>query len=171
MIKVVGHSPCAAAQIQADPWIPLMVNWQLEGRSGLLNLYIQGNDGGYVEMRVDERSGALVELVVIEAPPEAAQRFPVPEDSKNLGTVVLDREMWEWRVTPDYAEPAKRDVSILQHLAWSTQGDNVFLQFGDSQASWFVGSGDTKFAISESGELVCMAVRRPEVELPPDYPG
>jgi hypothetical protein len=40
-----------------------------------------------------------------------------------------------------------------------------------SQASWFVSSGDAEFGISESGELVCVGVRRPDVTLPPDYPG
>lgn len=171
MIKVVGHSPCTATQIQADPWIPLMVNWQLEGRSGLLSLYIQGTGGGYVEMRVDERTGALAELVVIESPPGTARRCSVPEGPKPTGTLVLDREMWQWRVTPDYVEPAKRDVSISQHLAWLVEGDTVSLQFGAPQASSFVSSGDVEFGISEYGELVCVAVRRPDVAVPADYPG
>jgi hypothetical protein len=146
------------------------VNWQLEGRSGFLNLYIRGTDGGYVEMRVDERTGALAELVVIESPPGTARRCSVPGGSKSVGTLVLDREMWQWRVTPDYVEPVKRDVSIPQRLAWLVEDDMVSLQFGEPQASSFVSSGDAEFGISESGELVCMAVRTPDVAVPPDYP-
>jgi len=79
--------------------------------------------------------------------------------------------MWQWRVTPDYVEPAKRDVSISQHLAWLVEGDTVSLQFGAPQASSFVSSGDVEFGISEYGELVCVAVRRPDVAVPADYPG
>jgi hypothetical protein len=170
VIKVVGQASCDASNVEADPWIPLTVTWQVERESGLLSLYVRGTSGGYVEMRVDESSRALVELVVIESPPEAVSNCSVPDDLTVLGTVVLDRDIWQWRVTPDYTEPAKRDASTLQDLSWSVQGDKISLRFATSQPSWFVGAGDVQFGISESGELVCMAVRKPDVELPLGYP-
>jgi hypothetical protein len=170
VIKVVGQASCDASNVEADPWIPLTVTWQLERGSGLLSLYVRGTSGGYLEMRVDESSRALVELVVIESPPEAVSHCSVPDDLTVLGTVVLDRDIWQWRVTPDYTEPAKRDASMQQELSWSVQGDKISLLFATSQPSWFVGAGDAQFGISESGELVCMAVRKPDVELPLGYP-
>ena len=170
MIKVVGSAPCGAIQVTADPWLPLTVTWQLAARSGLLNLYVRGTSGGYVEMRIDERTGALAELVVIEAPPDKPLRCPVPSSPVATETVLLDREMWEWRVTADYTEPAKRDTSITQELSWSVSNDTISLLFGESPASQVVGSDDATVAFSDSGELVCIAVRKPDVELPPGYP-
>lgn len=171
MIKVAGHAPCEVADIQADPWIPLTVRWRFAEHAGLLNLYVSGADGGYVEMAIDERSGALVRLVVIEAPPETARHRAVPHGSITPGTVILDREMWQWRTTPDYKEPARRDASIHQDLSWSLQDDSISLLFSSSQPSWLIGSRDAEFAISASGELVRVTVKKPEVELPPGYPG
>lgn len=170
VIKIVGQASCDASDVQADPWIPLTVTWRLERGSGLLNLYVRGTNGGYLEMRVDESTRALVELVVIEAPPEMASHCSSARDLPALGTVVIDRDIWEWRVTPDYTEPAKRDASMRQELSWSVQGDKISLLFATSQPTWFVCAGDAQFGISESGELVCMAVRKPDVELPLGYP-
>ena len=170
MIRVIGHASCGATQVQADPWIPLTVNWQFEERSGLLNLYVRGANGGYVEMRVDECTGALLELVVIEAPPERVQHCSPSNISTISGTVVLDREMWQWRVTPDYVEPTTRDVSMLQDLSWSVQEDKILLLFSKARPTWLAGSNEAEFGISEAGELVCMAVSRPNIELPPGYP-
>lgn len=170
MIRVVDSAPCGPIQVTADPWIPLTVKWQLAARSGILNLYIRGTDGGYVEMRVDEGTGALVELVVIDAPPDSSSRCSVPSDSVTAGTVVLDREIWEWRVTPDYVEPAKRDSTIIQPISWSLLGETISLMFNGSKASRFVGSNDAAAGISESDELVCITVKRPDVELPLGYP-
>jgi hypothetical protein len=170
LIKIVGQVSCDTSDVQADPWIPLTVTWQLERGSGLLNLYVRGTSGGYLEMRVDESTRALVELVVIESPPETVSHCSVPDGLTTLGTVVLDRDIWQWRVTPDYTEPAKRDSSVLQELSWSVQGDTISLLFASSQPTLFVGAGDAQLGISESGELVCMVVRKPDVELPAGYP-
>ena len=57
MIKVVGRAACGGEESRADPWIPFIVNWRFEERAGTLNLYVRGENGGYLEMRVDERCG------------------------------------------------------------------------------------------------------------------
>lgn len=170
MIRVVDCAPCGPIEVTADPGIPLSVKWQLAVRSGILNLYIRGIDGGYVEMRVDESTGALVELVVIQAPPDGPSRCSIPSDLPTSETVVLNREIWEWHVTPDYIEPARRDASVSQKLSWSVLDNTVSLLFGESEVSRLIGSPDAVVGISKSRELACMTVRLPNVELPQGYP-
>jgi hypothetical protein len=63
------------------------------------------------------------------------------------------------------------DAGLRTPAVVSAEDDLVSLQFGAPQASNLVSSGDVEFGISESGELVCVAVRRPDVAVPADYPG
>jgi hypothetical protein len=133
VIKVVGSEPCESIHVEADPWIPLKVSWQLEVPTGLLNLYVRGVNGGYVEIRVDARTGAIVEVVVIEIPPDSSVRYSMPSDPSEVGVPTLDREIWERRVTPDYNEPANRDASIEQELSYSTSESSVARLFAESR--------------------------------------
>jgi hypothetical protein len=52
MLKVLGSAECPGATASADPWIPLTVSWQVNLRGGPLYLYVAGDDGGYIELKL-----------------------------------------------------------------------------------------------------------------------
>jgi hypothetical protein len=170
VIRVVGAVAYDSVHVEADPWIPLKVSWQLTMRTGLLNLYVRGSDGGYVEIRVDSQTGALAELVVIDDPPECPVPCSPPAAPLETGVPTLDRAMWEWRTTPDYTEPVSRDISIEQRLFYSTSESLVALRFADTEVARSLGSEDAQVGVSVDGELVCIVVKKPNVGMPAGYP-
>jgi hypothetical protein len=170
VIKVVGSASAEGAQVSADPWIPLMVYWGTAAAMGHLDLYIDGSDGGYVELRVDAVTGALTELVVLESPPHRGAEYLAGEVSTQTGVPTIDLAMWEWRVTPDYEEPARKDARVKQRLSRWESASVVALQFSDDPPDHLLSAGDVRIGVSSSGELVCLIAEKPGVVVPPDYP-
>jgi hypothetical protein len=103
MLTVTGRIDCPSATASSDPWIPLNVKWQVP-LGGTLNLYITGSDGGYVELRVDLDAAPLHAMVVIDLPPKIEREIPTLPTESIHTTVVLDLDLWEWKVTPDYKD-------------------------------------------------------------------
>jgi hypothetical protein len=85
---------------------------------GPLYLLVNGDQGGYVELKVDPNSGALCGLVVVDLPLYVERAVVPAEVLAGSNVPVLDLDIWEWKVTPDYKEPLKNhadDVSPLAH--------------------------------------------------------
>ncbi|MEU7531753.1 hypothetical protein AB0A74_38880 [Saccharothrix sp. NPDC042600] len=166
MFKVLKSVECSVATASADPWIPLTVSWQLRLRGRPLYLCVTGDDGGYVELKVDPDSGALYALVLVDLPPltdRPVEHAPVERESLSP---VFDLDLWEWKITPDYKEPAKFDVDATSSLAYSTVGDLSALWFSCSPVGRYLECGEVRVGVSDIDELVSIVVRRPPVIKP-----
>jgi len=107
-VRVTGLAPSPAAVAAANSWLPRTVSWPLY-------VAVRGADGGYVELRSDELSGVLTGLVLGHRPHRLALDAGVPEMSG--AAVVLDAELCEWKVTPDYREPVRRHTTMAADLS------------------------------------------------------
>lgn len=166
MFKVIAGVECPGAEACADPWVPLSVSWQVMLRGGPAYLYVTGQNGGYIELKVDPDTGALYALIVVDLPPitsRIAEPAPVEGGSQSP---VFDLGLWEWKVTPDYKELAKRDVDATSMLAHSTQGNFFVLWFSSSSVGRYLQCGGVRVGISRGGELVNVMVQRPLVAKP-----
>lgn len=162
VIRATGLVSCTAAVAEADPWIPLKVSWPVERHGGALNLYLRGAGGGYVELRSDEVSGALTELVVIDTPPDGDRTPDTSAPEAADRTVVLDAEMWEWKVTPDYREPARRDTTMTTDLTLAVAGGQTTVWFGTAEPVRFAIAGTVRAGLTAQDELICVSVPTPE---------
>ena len=166
MFKVLGGVECPGATASADPWIPLIVSWQVSLLGGPLYLYVTGNDGGYVELKVDPNSGALYALVIVDLPPMTDRTVEIgPLEAGSLSPI-FDLGLWEWKVTPDYKEPAKCDIDATSPLNYSTPGDLFALWFSDVPIGRYLACGDARVGVSPSDELVNIVVPRPPIIKP-----
>lgn len=165
MVKVLASAGCYGATASADPWVPLTVSWQVDMRGGPLYLYINGQDGGYVELNVDPDTGSLCDLVVVDLPP-VVDRVPEAAPTDRALTPVLDLDLWEWKITPDYKEPGRRDIDAVSLLAHSMPGELFALWFSDLPVGRYLVCGEARVGISVSGDLVSVVVPRPPVVKP-----
>ncbi|EHR62592.1 hypothetical protein [Saccharomonospora cyanea] len=166
MLRVLGRAPSGLARSEADPWIPLKVFWEVRRPGVSLDLHITGRSGGFVEMRVDSESGALHELVGITLPPvtrRTLQEAPVVED---MASPVLDRELWPWKVTPDYKEPERTNIDMSGELSVSTVEGDVVLWFSDLPVHGYIACGEVKVGCSSTSDLVCIVAPDPPIVEP-----
>jgi hypothetical protein len=166
MFKVLDGLECPRATTSADPWIPLAVSWQVSLRGGPLYLYISGHEGGYVELKVDPDSGALYALVIVDLPPVIERAVDEALIVPGSRSPVFDVDLWEWKVTPDYKEPAERGLDATSVLGYSTPGDLFALWFSESAVSRYFECGEARVGVSDVDELVSIVVRQPPVVKP-----
>lgn len=166
MFKVLAGAECPGATASADPWIPLTVSWQVSLRGGPLYLYVTGHEGGFVELKVDPDSGALHALVIVDLPPAINRSVDNALAEAGSRSPVFDLDMWEWKITPDYKEPSKRDIDLTSPLAYSAPDDLFALWFSDSHVTHYLECGEARVGISGVSELVSIVVRRPPVIKP-----
>lgn len=166
MLRVLGQIECLGATASADPWIPLTVTWQVGLRGGPLYLYVTGQEGGYVELKIDPDSGGLYALVIVDLPPQIERNVGHARVETGLNTPVFDLGLWEWKVTPDYKEPVKHDIDVTSALGYSTPDDSFALWFSYSEVSHYLATGDVRVGVSLDGGLVTIVVPRPPVVEP-----
>lgn len=76
-------------------------------------------------------------------------------------TPAFDLDLWEWKVTPDYKEPAKNWAKATCALSYSTP-DNVFaLWFSDASVRRYFRCGDVSVGTSRDDGLVNIVVHEP----------
>lgn len=163
MLKVLNSVKCSGATSSADPWIPLTVSWQVDLRGGPLYLFLTGRHGGFVELKVDPDSGALYALVIVDLPPVVDRRVESAQVEPGSLVPVFDLNLWEWKVTPDYREPSRRDIDVNSELAYSMTEDLLVLWFSESAVREYFACGDIRVGIAASGELVSVVVPRPVI--------
>ncbi|SFF11777.1 hypothetical protein SAMN05421541_106165 [Actinoplanes philippinensis] len=155
--------PCSSSTAEADPWVPLKVSWEVPRLDGALYVNLTGTGGGLVELRVDGASGALFELVVVDELPTVRRDLPValPEDSGQAAEV--DRDIWEWKVTPDYREVAKRTLDRSAELGISHHAGLTTVWLGAAEPARLLRAAAVRVGVAASGELVCVSTPTPEV--------
>ena len=166
MLKVLAGAACLGATVSADPWVPLTISWHLSMQGGPLRLYLTGDEGGYVELNVSPDSGALSRLVLVNVPPTTDRIFEVPGGAAEQLSPVLDLGLWEWKVTPDYREPASRDAELSSTLTYSKRSDEFTLWFSGSPVVRIITCGKVCVGVSQDNEMVAIRVPTPEIVEP-----
>ena len=78
------------------------------------------------------------------------------------GTPIIDRDMWPWKVTPDYREPAKRNLDMTLPLASSVHDDRLTVWIGDGQPEVNLTTEDVHVTIGRDGALLAISVPWPK---------
>lgn len=152
MIKVVGMAACMDSTVEVDPWVPLDVTWHPRPKGPLLYLRVSGNRGGEIEFKVDQRTGRLVELVIIDSPPtiKAVARTVVPGWSLNQ-VPIIDRSLWEWRENPDYAETKNAVATMTESLGLIGGSGATTLVVCDAETASYLECKGVRVGISDDG--------------------
>lgn len=147
VIFVVGSVACDAADVESDPWIPLKVSWWPRGPRQPLYLRVSGSSGGEIELKVDPANGALIQIVVIDAPPvvEAGVGAGFVPALEAKRTAVLD--VSEWSGDGTIRETVSRLSLIHGHGA-------VEVRFDDALAASRLQCDDVAVDVSADGALV-----------------
>jgi len=138
-----------------------------------LHLHVHGEEGGYVELKVDSTTFALQKLVVVEeeAPPPSDSPIEIPTDSFEYLAQIFDLDLWEWKIMPDYAEPASRESDVDLGLGSSRNEDFIALWFDNDPTARFLGCGDVKVGVSADGAMTCAITPVPTTHEEAGYPG
>ncbi|GAB3661202.1 hypothetical protein GCM10028833_41200 [Glycomyces tarimensis] len=158
MLRVLGKASCSGVEATGDRWVPLAVYWGVNLRDGPLYLFVTGREGGYIELKVDPNSGALYGLVIINLPPRSERAVEATGIEPESGVPVFDLELWDWKVTPDYREPAGRDAEMDSRLWYSTPSGHFALWFSSSAVRQYLTAGDVSVGVSSNEDLVCIVV-------------
>jgi hypothetical protein len=169
VIRILSDIPCSGSSSQADPWVPLTVSWQVSSHGAPMNLYVRGEDGGYVELKVDPETFALQRLVVVDVPP-TSERIIERSTGIRESAPVLDCNLWEWKTTPDYTEPMRRDADTTAPLSLSRDGESVALWFSNDEAARFLSCENVIVGVSGDAAMVCVIVPPPAIDEPIGYP-
>ncbi|HEY8374683.1 MAG TPA: hypothetical protein VIL00_18285 [Pseudonocardiaceae bacterium] len=158
MIKVVKRVECGGVEVENDPYIVLDVSWRVKARADTLYLMVRGLEGGYVELKVNSTDGALVELIVIERPPEVDgfDNLPVSGSGQGCLTPALDLDLWPWKITPDYSEPAVKIARVESKLGMCIRAGVVTLMLSGADPVEFIGGGPVRVGIGQNGEMACV---------------
>lgn len=170
MIKVIGSKGSEMAYAEADPWIGFKASWIMDLNDEPLYLFMTGLSGGYVEFKVHPQSCALYKVIVVDMPPRVSRDIDPASTADSFGAPIIDKGIWSWKVTPDYIEPAKRDVEITGDISYSRSKGMFSLWFSSSLMSSFITCGDVRVGISKDSELVCISSPEPQI-VEPDISG
>lgn len=162
MIKVIGRAATDGIDVADDPWIALDVSWNLATRADTLYLMVSGIEGGYVEFKVDSAEGALIELIVVDEPPEMPgyDRLPAVREEQSCSAPTVDLSTWAWRDTPDYSEPEEKVARVVSRLGMSVHGKYVTLRISDAAPVEFTGGGPVRVGLGADGDLACVVAMR-----------
>ncbi|MBW3084965.1 hypothetical protein KEM60_01156 [Austwickia sp. TVS 96-490-7B] len=157
-IRLLASAPSPAAKVAVDPWIPLSVVWDVEPDVSPLYLFVRDPDQGYVELKVHPESGALVGAVIIDLPrpDEHLRRLRGASTPQRSETAVLDLEIWPWKETPDYREPARRDIDVECPLSLTAASDQMTIWFSSLPVAQVLKAGPVEVGVSMEGELVAV---------------
>ena len=159
-IKVMSSVPSPPAVVTVDPYIPLSVVWGIDPSTSPLYLFVSDPEQGYVELKVHPGSGALVGFVVIDVPRRAGSE-PATTAAPTVHpgeSPVLDLSLWPWKETPDYWEPARRDIDRTTALSLASTADTMAIRFAAVPVVRSIEAGDARVGVSREGELVVIEV-------------
>ena len=161
-VLTVGVTASTGAVIETDWWVPLMLEWHCIISDAPLNLFIKDPMYGFVELKIDPDTGALIGFVIIDLPHEDAQGRTLHGVHSEAGAPIVDRDMWPWKVTPDYREPAKRNLDMTLPLASSVHDDRLTVWIGDGQPEVNLTTEDVHVTIGRDGALLAISVPWPK---------
>lgn len=162
IIRVIGEETCGSAEVESDQWIPLKVSWWPRRQVLPLYLRVTGTRGGEIELKADPDTGALLQLIVIDAPPVAAvsSMEPAwPDDVRVKRTPILDRSVWGARDKGGNTET--RPVAVAHDLMFNRGAETAVLRFSESPVAEYIRCDDVVVGISADRLLVNVEARLP----------
>jgi hypothetical protein len=157
MIKLAGSAPCSGVTVENDPWIPLKITWLPRPSGRPLYLRLSGENGGEVELKVDEVSGCLVQMIVIDDPPTAPPPIEnvAPSFPESLVPVF---DLVPWRGVNDRGSVASDSgrhlVSISVEMGCWRKPDRIGIVFSASDVQSVLGCEGVLVGVSKDGDLV-----------------
>ncbi|MGQ4616919.1 hypothetical protein [Nocardia sp. R7R-8] len=145
----------------SDPWIPLNIQWLPELWDQPLYIRISGLHGGEIELKADPETGALVQAIVLTAPPFLAVNGigepPIGEPSRleDGRAPVVTKALWR---KPDFRD-IDRDpqpgatASFSDYLRFYIDDQFACLRFSEIAATRYIRSGSVVVGISQDGNL------------------
>ncbi|QPL06037.1 MULTISPECIES: hypothetical protein [Actinomyces] len=162
VVRTVGVAPSTGTLIETDRWVPLMMEWDSVISDAPLYLFIREPADGFVELKIDPDTGALIGFVIIDLPQEDGRGRTLHGVPAKAGTPVVDRDMWPCKVTPDYREPAKRNVDMSLSLASSVDDNCLTVWIGEGQPEANLTTEDVAVTIGRDGALLAISVPWPK---------
>lgn len=157
VLQVVGETECTSVSVESDPSLPLKISWWPRGQIQPLYLRVTGASGGEVEFKVHPESGALLQVIVIIAPPKPEQdqvQRSVPRDGVSDKTPRLD--LSPWAPSPEHSTGAdQRPVfTVAQFLTLSTAGRRAVLQVSEKPPVEWIRCDGVAIGVSAERTLV-----------------
>ncbi len=157
MIEVIGERECRESVVETDPWIPMKITWLPRATGQPMYLRISGIRGGEVELKIDPATGALVQMIVINAPPQAeVPAIRVAEKESPSAVPIINTSMMcgESTELPSRQDLSGSVVAFVAPLAFESGETYMRLSLGDTAPVKFLKCGKACVGISETQELV-----------------
>ncbi|WP_157577059.1 hypothetical protein [Saccharomonospora iraqiensis] len=126
-------------------------------------MFIYGESDGFIEFKLDPVSGGLRNVVVIDLPPLIGREIEDISSVDHSASPAFDRELWPWKVTPDYSEIAERDIDMVEYLAFSESGGVIALWFSNNPVESYLVCGEVKVGVTSRSELVNIVTPKPPI--------
>ncbi|MEU6263203.1 hypothetical protein [Saccharopolyspora shandongensis] len=102
-------------------------------------------------MKIDPLTGMLIQVIVVESPPEVEALWQIPVDGEAQSPVV-DRSLWEGQDNQDGSD--KSVVFTVEDLGFIRADDRIRLLFSDQKPARYLQCENVVVAISREGNLV-----------------
>jgi len=135
----------------------MTVTWGQWGGFQPLYWRVSGTAGGEVEVKISPVSGALLELIVIELPPEGGNFTEVT--LREPGVPVFDRGEWGVLENPDYSSFSSKVIHSVEPLAMVEVDGEKRVIFSSKKSASAVFCGAAQVHLSEDGFLVAVVVK------------
>lgn len=155
MLRVTDILPARETLVEGDFHIPLVIEWPT-GREGYsFSLGLAGDDGGHIELDVDETSGSVRRFVVLTELPrdEALAESSAPTFE---GHLVIDPELYA------HAVSEFMKVTFRTRLRWRDLGDRYLVQMTPAPVSRYITAGDVRIGLSERNLLTTLSAPKPD---------
>lgn len=122
-----------------------------------MHLRISGNLGGEAELKVHPATGALVQVIVISAPPQGeATAMRVVEEDSHCVVPIIDTFMGGTRSAGMQAQQDSGGlvIAVVAPMAFEYTDKYMRLSLADTVPSKFLRCGKVRVGISEMQELV-----------------
>lgn len=154
MISVTGSIPCAKTLVESDQWIPLKITWFPRYQGRPLYARISAPDRGEIEIKVSPETGALVQVIVLIAPPSRMRdRDKAPAVDMHMSVPVIDRSPW----LDDQEEGSftNKVLRIESNLGITFTKSETVLYFTDRVAvTRHIGCGNVLVGVAADNKLI-----------------
>lgn len=156
-LKVTGETYCESSQFDSDAYIPFSAVWRVGGTETPLYWRASGHHGGEVEVKIDPKTRALREVIVLEPPPPSSAKEPRNKVSMRENfTAIVDISPWGLYETPDYSRPAQRIAETVEDMFFGPVEGGFRLELSQEDAAKALRCGPLLVEVSGSGSLVAV---------------
>ena len=93
MVEVLGETAAASVSVETDQWVPLTVKWDTPNTGQALFPYFEDPGEGFVELKIDSDTGALLGFVILNLPQTDGKERSLDRVYTRPGIPLLDHEL------------------------------------------------------------------------------